>query len=102
MTELKRRILVCCLILRWYHRILLSELKALEALLIRASTSALRLQSSLIVLPRYSKLETTLTGSESGQSVMASGLGNCSLTESPDGKTAMVLVFFVLIVRPIC
>ena len=74
----------------------MSELNVPEALLMRASVSALRLQSSLIVLPKYSELETTSTGSKFSRSVVASGLGNCSLTELLDCKTAMVLVVFVL------
>ena len=99
---LNRRILACHLTLRWYHKTLLSELKALDALLIRhASTSAVRLQSSLMVLPRHSKVDTTSTGSELGHNVMGSGSGYCSPSVSPDGRTAMVLVFFVLMARPI-
>ena len=39
-TQLNRCILVCRLTLHWYHKTLLSELKSLEALLMRASTSA--------------------------------------------------------------
>ena len=94
MTVLNRRIL------RWNHKTLFSELKALDALLIRSSTSAVRLQSSLMVLPRYSKVDTTST--EFGCNVMGSGSGYCTSSVSLDGRTAMVLVFCVLMVRPIC
>ena len=88
-----RRILVCRLTLCWYPKTLLSELKALEALLIHASTSAVRLQSSLMVLSRCLKLDTTLIESDLGCNVIGM---------FPGGRTAMVLVFLVLVVRPIC
>ena len=96
MTELNRWILVCCLILRWYHKALLSELKAPESLLMHASTIAVRLQLSLMLLPKYSKLDTTSIGSESRCSVMDSSFGYSYSSVSPCRRTAMVLVVFVL------
>ena len=86
-------VLVC--ILRWNHRIRLSDLNAEDALQILVSTSMSELQLSCTTLPRYWKWDTVLMGSSEGESRMASGNWLYSV-----GKTAKDLVFLQLMVSP--